>query len=50
MGYVIACTAGFVAGFFIAIDLLFILAVPRKQNRSMTKEEWKSGKRPKEIY
>jgi len=50
MGYVLACVAGLVAGFFIALILLVWLAMPREQKRPMTKEEWKSGKRPKEIY
>ena len=50
MGYVLACVAGLVAGFFIALILLDWLAMPREQKRPMTKEEWKSGKRPKEIY
>lgn len=50
MGYIIACIAGIVAGFFIALILLVWLAMPREQKRPMTKEEWKSGKRPKEIY
>lgn len=50
MGYILACIAGLVAGFFIAIAVLFMMAMPRKQRRPMTKEEWKSGKRPKEIY
>ena len=50
MGYVLACAAGIIAGFFIALILLTWLAMPREQRRPMTKEEWKSGKRPKEIY
>ena len=50
MGYILACIAGLVSGFFIALILLFWLAMPRQQRRPMTKEEWKSGKRPKEIY
>ena len=50
MGYILSCIAGGRAGFFIAIILLFALAMPRRQNKPMTKEEWKSGKRPKEIY
>ena len=50
MGYVLSCIAGLAAGFFIAVILLFMAAMPRRQKRPMTKEEWKSGKRPKEIY
>ncbi len=50
MGYLLACVVGFVSGFFIALILMIWLAMPRKQKRPMTKEEWKSGKRPKEIY
>lgn len=50
MGYILACIAGLVSGFFIALILLIWLAIPKEQKRPMTKEEWKSGKRPKEIY
>ncbi len=50
MGYIIACIAGTIAGFFIALILMIALALPREQKKPMTKEEWKSGKRPKEIY
>lgn len=50
MGYILACIAGLVSGFFIALILLIWLAMPKEQKRPLTKEEWKSGKRPKEIY
>ena len=50
MFFIIAFGAGCCIGFFVALIVLIWLAVPREQKRPMTKEEWKSGKRPKEIY
>ncbi len=52
MYLIIAFGAGCCIGFFISVFgvVLMISAGEKKSSKPLTKEEWKSGKRPKEIY
>lgn len=45
MSYILLFTAGFIAGFFIAVTLLLISLRPEAKSRPLTKDEWKSGMR-----